>query len=293
MPYILPPDINAEILLNYFPKGKFKISLQGLHKRNTYGDVIELEEMYDSDALHATLGRMSIYNSLPEYMFHPIDRFDNLPVNNEAEAFHNEVDKQEQEKTDAFRFFSPIDVLLFRLRANIRAKAEEYTQSNVVMQQILGDEMTDEQKKNRFIRQLIPLLPQCKNLRGNRTLLTFLLRKIFLKENLHIEVVQEDREMVDERPRYDDKLNTVIGNCYVDNSYHEHVAVYRIAYWSDEECNEHFLQFIDEIEELRLFIRDYFLGVEEEISFLVTQDYPPVRLNDEKIYNYLNYNTNL
>ena len=36
-----------------------------------------------------------------------------------------------------------------------------------------------------------------------------------------------------------------------------------------------------------------FDGFEEEISFLVTQDYPPVRLNDEKIYNYLNYNTNL
>ena len=99
--------------------------------------------------------------------------------------------------------------------------------------------------------------------------------------------------MVDEEPRYDDKLDTVIGNCYVDNSYHENVAVYRIAYWSDEECNEHFLQFLDEIEELRLFIRDYFLGVEEDISFHVTQDYPPVRLNDEKIYNYLNYNTNL
>ncbi len=293
MPYILPPDINAEILLNYFPEGKFKISLKGLHKRNSYGDIIEIEEMYNSDALHATLGRMSIYNSLPEYMFHPIDRFDNLPVNNEAEAFHNEVDKQEQEKADAFRFFSPIDVLLFRLRADIRKKVEEFTQGNVVMQQVLGDKLTNEQRDNRFIRQMISFLPQCKDIRGNRTLLTFLLRKIFLEEKLRIEVVNEDRNMADEKPRYDERLDTVLGDCYVGNSYHENVAVYRIAYWSDEECNEHFLQFIDELEELRLFIRDYFLGVEEDISFLVTQDYPPVRLNDEKIYNYLNYNTNL
>ena len=103
MPYSLPPDINAELLLNYFPEGKFRISFQGLHKRNSYRDIIEVEDMVDKEAVHATLGRMSIYNSLPEYMFHPIDRFDNLPVNNESEAFHDEVDKQEQEATDAFR----------------------------------------------------------------------------------------------------------------------------------------------------------------------------------------------
>ncbi|MBQ6308826.1 MAG: hypothetical protein IJK82_03340, partial [Prevotella sp.] len=110
----------------------FRISLQGMHKRNSYRDIIELEEMVDKEAIHATLGRMSIYNALPEYMFHPIDRFDNLPVNNESEAFHNEVDKQEQEKADAFKFFSPIDVQLIKLRASIREKIEEYTHGDVV-----------------------------------------------------------------------------------------------------------------------------------------------------------------
>ena len=293
IPQALPPDINAELLLNYFPEGQFRISLRGLHKRNSYRDIIEMEEMYDKEAIHATLGRMSIYNALPEFMFHSIDRFDNLPVNNEAEAFHNEVDKQEQEKEDAFKFFSPIDVLLFQLRASVRKKMEEYTHEDVVMQQILGDRLTEDQRSNRFIRQLIPFLPQCKDIRGNRTLLTFLLRKIFLKEDLRIELVEEDTELTDGKPRYDNELDTVIGDCYLNNTYVENISVYRIFFWSDEECNDHFLQFIDEIEELRLFIRDYFLGVEEDISFFVTQDYPPVRLNDEKIYNYLNYNTNL
>ena len=116
---------------------------------------------------------------------------------------------------------------------------------------------------------------------------------IFLKEDLRIELVEEDTELTDGKPRYDNELDTVIGDCYLNNTYVENISVYRIFFWSDEECNDHFLQFIDEIEELRLFIRDYFLGVEEDISFFVTQDYPPVRLNDEKIYNYLNYNTNL
>ena len=67
-PNLLPSDINAELLLNYYPPGKFRVSLQGLHKRNSYRDVIELEEMVNMDAIHATLGRMSIYNSYQEYV---------------------------------------------------------------------------------------------------------------------------------------------------------------------------------------------------------------------------------
>ena len=293
MPYLLPADLNAELLLNYFPQGKFRISLQGLHKRNSYGDIIEVEDMVDKDAIHATLGRMSIYNSLPEYMFHPVDRFDNLPVNNESEAFHNEVDKQEQEIADAFRFFSPIDVLLFHLRSNVREQIEQYTRGDVVMQQILGDRLTEKQHANRFIRQFVPFLPQCKYIRGNRSLLTFLLRKVLLEEGLRVEVKQELSNFTDRRPRYDNQVDAVLGDSYVDNSYYENVTVYSISYWSDEECNEKFLSFVDELEELRLFLRDYFLFVEDELVFHITQDYPPLRLNDEKIYNYLNYNTNI
>ena len=293
MPYSLPPDINAELLLNYFPEGKFRISFQGLHKRNSYRDIIEVEDMVDKDAVHATLGRMSIYNSLPEYMFHPIDRFDNLPVNNESEAFHDEVDKREQEATDAFRFFSPIDVLLFHLRANVRKQIEEFTRGDVVMQQVLGDRLTEKQRANRFICQFVPFLPQCKYIRGNRSLLTFLLRKVLLEEGLRVEVKHAVGKFRDEHPRYDNQVDAVLGDSYVGDSYNEKVTVFSISYWSDEECNEKFLTFIDEMEELRVFLRDYFLFVEDELVFHITQDYPPLRLNDEKIYNYLNYNTNI
>ena len=78
MPQMLPSDINVETLLSYFPQGRCKVALKGLHKRNTYNDIIETEEMLNG-TMHITVGRNSIYNALPEYMFHPIDRFDNLP----------------------------------------------------------------------------------------------------------------------------------------------------------------------------------------------------------------------
>lgn len=287
----LPADINVELLLSYFPEGQLKVALQGLHKRNTYNDIIETEEI--DNCLHIKVGRNSIYNSLPEYIFHPIDRFDNLPAYEEKERFDEQLEKQEEEIKNAYLFFAPIDVLLMKLHADVRAKIEPLTVGNVVMQQIIGDNLTEEQKQNRFIKQMIPFLPNCKLIRGNSTLITLMLRKVFMEEGLKVRPKKEVRQFTDENPRYKDRLDMTLGLGYVGNTYSETINCYEVYYWSDEECNKDFLQLIDEIEMLRLFIKDYFLSVEEDIVFDIHNDEPPLRLNDEVFYNYLNYNTNI
>ena len=267
------------------------MALQGLHKRNTYNDIIETEEI--DNCLHIKVGRNSIYNSLPEYIFHPIDRFDNLPAYEEKERFDEQLEKQEEEIKNAYLFFAPIDVLLMKLHADVRAKIEPLTVGNVVMQQIIGDNLTEEQKQNRFIKQMIPFLPNCKLIRGNSTLIALMLRKVFMEEGLKVRPKKEVRQFTDENPRYKDRLDMTLGLGYVGNTYSETINCYEVNYWSDEECNKDFLQLIDEIEMLRLFIKDYFLSVEEDIVFDIHNDEPPLRLNDEVFYNYLNYNTNI
>ena len=44
LPKNIPEDINVELLLSYFPEGTCKVALKGLHKRNTYNDIIDVEE---------------------------------------------------------------------------------------------------------------------------------------------------------------------------------------------------------------------------------------------------------
>lgn len=295
VPQQLPPDINAEVLMNYYRLGDLKVSLHGLHKRNTYRDVIALEEAQgDVDALHLTLGRMSIYNSLPEFMFHPVDRFDNLSQNDGGDAFYDEVKQEEKEREEAFRFFLPIDVMLFHLRADIRRQIDKYTQGDRVMQQIIGDRLTEEQRGNRFVRQFIPLLPQCKNIRGNRTLLSLLLRKVLLEEGLRIDIHSQRQKLHDDSPRYGDSVGMTLGDSYVGNEWSEDVTVYTITYWPEEDSGEAaFRKFLDEVEVLREFIADYFLPVETTLVFDVHQAQQPVWLGDENSAAYLNYNINL
>ena len=292
LPQLLPADINAELLLAYYPEGACKISFSGLHKRNTYNDIVDMEQL-SNEAIHLTLSRNSLYNALPEYMFHPIDRFDNLPKAEEKERFEQELDKQAEEIAHAYNFFAPIDILLFRLRAQVREKVEAYAKDNIIIQQIIGDTITPQQHNNRFIRQLLPYFPQCRLIRGNKTLLTLILRKVFFEEGLRIRLKTHTCPLHDESPRYSDCLDMEVGDGFVGRDYEDTVTTYSIQYWNEQECSENFFHFLDEIEELRQFVQNYFLSIEEELRFDISRDGEPILLTDTDSSHYLNYNINI
>ncbi|MCD8203073.1 MAG: hypothetical protein LUD48_05495 [Prevotella sp.] len=284
----LPQDINAEILLNYYEGRCIHVKFNGLHKRNVYKDILGIET--DKNLLH--LCRNSIYNLLPEYMFHSNDRFDNLPPVEIKERFAEEYARQEKEKEDAYRYFAPFDILLLQLRLEIRKTLDQYVVEDKVLQDILSDRVTAEQKSNRFIRKTIPYLPSCKKIRGDRTLLTLLLRKVLMDEGIRIEIKREEIEFSDDEPRYEDREGAIVGDVYAGNRYNEQTLTYRLCYWQDE-CDEKFPKFIEDMEEYRQFIQDYLLSVETLLIFDIHKDAAALRLSDTTIYNYLNYNTNL
>lgn len=288
----IPEDINVEVLLSYFPEGMCKVAYKGLHKRNSYNDILEVEERRDGSLLFG-IGRNSLYNSLPEFMFHSVDRFDNIPKLEEKERFAEEYQKQEQEKENAYRFFEPIDLLLLKLRVSIRERLNEYIERNKVLIDIIGDKLTDKQKTNRFIKHSLIFIPACKDIRGDKTLLTFMLRKIFMEEGLKIEKRRETIRYTDSEPRYADGIDSLLGDSYVGNTFDEGTTIYDIHYWSEEDCDENFLSFIDDIEQFRLFIQDYFISIEETLQFIICKDDVPLRLSDDIIFNYLNFNTNI
>lgn len=292
IPANIPDDINVELLFSHFPMGACKASFKGLHKRNAYSDIIDIEENADS-TLHISIGRNSLYNALPECMFHSIDRFNELPKLEEKERFAQEYESQEQEKKNAYQFFEPIDLFLFWLRISAREQLIQYSEHNKVLIDILADQLSPEQRDNRFIKQILPLLPSCKYIRGNKTLLTLMLRKVFIEENIKIESHKLQTEFCDKRPRYDYALGANLDSLYVGNVFDENVTVYDIHYWSEEDCDGHFLEFVADVEQLRGFLQDFFMSVDEIISFNIWNDDEPLRLGDEIFYNYLNYNTNI
>ena len=287
----IPEDINVEVLLSYLGEDACKVTYRGVHKRNAYQDIVDVESK--NGVSHFGIGRHSLYNSLPEYIFHPVERFGSLTKREDQKKFTEEYEKQEEERVKAYRFFAPLDILLLKLRLDIRQKMNEYTESNKVLTDILSDRLSESQKNNRFIKKVIPFLPSCKNIRGNKALLTLMLRKVFIEEGISLVVSHKEKTYIDPCPRYEDKVDDSLDSCFLGNAYDQRVTTYNMHYWSDEECDEDFLKFVAEVEELRLFIQDYFLSIEEEIHFDVSTDGRSLRLSDELQYNYLNYNTNI
>lgn len=289
----LPDDINIEDILSYLPKESYRVSVNGLHKRNSYKDIINYEETPDGKT-EFHVGRNGLYNSLPEYMFHPINRFDNIPERERKERFAEEYAKQELEKENAHKFFSPIDVLLLDLKTKVKEKINQLSSDNIFIQNIIGDTLTEKEKSNRFIQRTIPFLPNCKRIRGNKTLITFMLRKVLFEEGLSLNKENIVSEIHDKEPQYNSKIEDFqLNSMYLGNEFSENIMTFTINYWSDEECSEHFNLFLEELETYRLFIKDYFFSIEDELCFHINSDYTTLRLADDIIYNYLNYNTNL
>ena len=286
----LPTDINAEVLLEYYPKETFDVELKGLHKRNAYMDILNLEDK--GERMQLTLGRNSLYNSLPEFLFHPIDRFD-LPQHNQKERFAEEYANQEQEKENAYKFFAPIDLALLHQRVRARHHINSLTSGNKVLIDIISDCLSEKQKTNRFIKNSLEYLPYCKIIRGDRTLITMMLRKILMEEGIVVDINNNNKTFVDSAPRYNTVIDSELSSLYVGAEFEQETLCYNVYYWNDEECNENFNSFVDDIEEYRMFVQDFFLSVECILEFNVCHDAPTLRLSDTTIYNYLNYNTNI
>lgn len=291
-PKHIPSDINVEILLRYLCDRPRKVEFKGVHKRNAYLDIIDAEEKEDG-ALLLSLGRHSLYDSLPEYMFHPMDRFSNIRDVEKKERFEEEEEKQTREISNATRFFYPVDVALLHENMEVGERLERHFTDNHVLISMIADRLHEEQTENRYIRLALTFLPMVARIRGNRTLLTIMLRKILVDDDIVFEGQRKWEEMRDVDPKYD----TLVGDCldalYAGNIYDEKVTSYSLTYWpSDEADLDRFPCFLEELEIFRKFVQDYFMSVEEMMVFVVRKDCEPLVLDDAEHF-FMNYNTNI
>lgn len=289
---IFPEDIRIEVLLEYLTEESYIIQLCGLHKRNACKDLIKTDGASNGRQI-LELARMSLYNSLPEYFFHPSDRFSQIRGREMRDIFLEEVRRQEMEKKEAVAFFSPIDLAILNLNKEVYEDVLPLVSDNMVLHNLLGDKLTEKQRENRFIQKTIRFLPEAKNIRGNQTMLTLLLRSIFKEERLSLVPLEGNRLMEDPSPRYEDSVGGTIGEVFAGNQYETSVVGFLVHYWSDEVCDESFLQFVEDLETYRLFVQDWFMSVEEEILFYIEDNSASTRLSDTLTNSYLNYNTNL
>lgn len=287
----LPPDISAETILNYLPRHERDAELKGTHRRNAYEDILSISER---ERLLIELSRDSIYDILPEALFHPIDRFENIPANEYKERFAEEVEMLQIEESNARRYFAPFDKFILEMGCIVSKIKNDCYGNLSIITDIICDSISENTGKNRFIKKLFPFMPICRRIRGDRNLITILLRKILSDEGIEMKLQEIPQLFMDKTPRYSSILDLDNSeNFYLGNEYIESVTEYEVKYWSEDDCDETFLTFISEIAEFERFINDYFVGIESSVKFNITTIDRPIRLSDNLYYNYLDYNTNI
>ena len=295
MRLIIPSDIKAETIYNYLGDRKKEVSFMGDHKRNAYEDINSIERE-ENDLIRICLSKQGLYDVLPEALFHPIDRFDNIPANEYKDRFAEEVEQQRIEEEHARDFFSVFDSFLFYLSCSVNEIKQKYYCDNSILGNIICDKIPDNYKSNRFIKRIIEFTPRCSVIRGDRDKITLMLRKIMAEEGLKIIPSYKSQTVTDISPKYKCDIQEdeePSDDVYLGNSFEESILNYDIQYWNDDYCDASFLEFVDEIKEFEDFLNDYFIGMEDNLHFNISTNTLPVRLSDEMSYNYLNYNTNL
>lgn len=290
----LPIDLKAEAMISHLSPYGGKIEFRGTHMRNAYEDIMS----YETDDGVPTIGlcRESLYDILPEAMFHPVDRFENIPANEYKERFAEECERQQIEEAHARKYFAPFDRYIFDLSSECHRIKNEYFSGNEILSDIISDNMPDEYRQNRFVKKMMPYLPSCGRLRGDKDMMALLLRRILKDEGIILCEQKKRTLFTDATPMYNTRIDSEYDNScryYLGNEFYELETEYMVSYWNDAECNDQFLHFIEDMKIFERFLNDYFVGVESSIKFRIETDALPVRLSDEYYHNYLEYNTNI
>ena len=291
IPRQIPDDLCAEDLYDFIKGEECRISICGSHGRNAYKDICALEA--EGSEVVLNICRKGLYDSLPEYMFHPVNRFDGISENEKAQKCAAECEAQQREIADARQFFSMIDSSLFLLNVEMRNKIREYVEDNKVLHHIIADDLSETERSNRFISKVLCFLPQCKRIRGNRTLISMILRKIFMEEGLTLRPATIGHDFADSEPCYQDSVGGNVGDMFVGNCYCENVLSYELEFWPSAVMSDDIHSFIKELEEFRVFIQSYFFGVDERLAFSLINSSDPIVLSDDIHMTWLNYNTNI
>lgn len=294
MDLVVPNDLRAEVIFNYFGDARKDISFIGNHGRNAYEDIFMVSQ--DEETIKMDFCKQGLYDILPETLFHPIDRFNNIPSNEYKERFAEEVEHQRIEETNARTFFSFYDKFILSLSSAVTEIKQNIYADNRVLSDIICDSLSNELKENRFIKRAKEFTPRCKSIRGDDTMITLMLRKIMTEEGLRLIPQYGIQTIQESNPKYscvilqddDDPADVYLGN-----TFDEDVLSYEVQYWNDDCCDEFFMEFVNDIKVFENFLNDYFMGMETLIHFHISVHALPVRLSDEMCCNFLDYNTNL
>lgn len=151
----------------------------GFHERTAKGDnvLISASTSTKRHQLKYSLKRDSIYHILPEYLFHPLDRY--ADTDGDKEEFVKRRKAQKETESDALEYFYPFDISIQHLRTLFQDKLNKEILNNKIFIVDFITEGFDIKKNNKFIKGAYPCIIWLRNNRGVKKLLEVTVKYAF------------------------------------------------------------------------------------------------------------------
>lgn len=178
------PDIKAEVVIgDLLDKGieieKFLVEHKGLFERNYSMDVSGANIDMIRKLIVISIARNGLYDVLPEGLFHPFTRYNNLDSDDRKKEFQI----QKEEETNARKFFMPVDNEIFVQRINLELEMLRLVRDpiNILKKYFIHDKAIPDQ----FARKFMEFLPFTNEIKGDIKLTAFALSEILSEKVVH------------------------------------------------------------------------------------------------------------
>lgn len=267
----------------------------GTHERTAKGDALSVNVTSTAkrNTIKYQLKRDSLYHILPEYLFHPLDRY--ADTDGDKEVFLEKRAAQKKIEAEAKEYFYPYDKILNDLRIGFQNHLNDkiLDKEAFIVDFIVDNEHVN--KENTFIKACLPNVMLLRANRGSASLLSLALKMTFGNGLRSFE-----SRFVEYPVRIDSDfchicLDGTINDLFCGEKFMEWIEILSIKYQTRISSSEEIKTITKSIEEFRLFFKRWFLNDNQmiEIEFGDYDRKPIISDNVADGFLYLNYNTQL
>lgn len=267
----------------------------GVHERTAKGDnlLISASTSTKRHQLKYSLKKDSLYHILPEYLFHPLDRY--ADTDGDKEEFVKRRKAQKEIEIDALEYFYPFDKSFQVLRTTFQQKLNNEILSNNLFIVDFITEGYDINKDNPFIRGVYPCIIWLRNNRGVKKLLEVAIKYAFYDSLNSYNLESEEQSSEIDSDSCHITLDGEIDNLFCGSRYYyleERINVkYQVEIISENQIQE----LTSEITEFEKFFKAWFLTQNQAI-IITFGDYnkqPIMNVGTSSDDLFLGYNTQL
>lgn len=303
----LPPDIDSDLSIavvdsniqslisdSEIPIRKSYV-FNGVHERTAKGDnlLVSASTSTKRHQLKYSLKRDSLYHILPEYLFHPLDRY--ADTDGDKEEFVKRRKAQKNIESDALEFFYPFDKGFQLLRTSFQDKLNDEILNNNIFVVDFITEGYDINKNNLFIKGAYPCIIWLRNNRGVKKLLEVAVKYAFNDSLNSYNLISDEESSLIDADTCHITLDGEIDNLFCGPRYFYLEESINVEYQTKIVSEDQIQNLKSEIREFEVFFKAWFLTRNQtiKVEFGDYDKQPIMNVGTSNDDLFLGYNTQL